>query len=126
MPPSTSTPSSIATPAMPIATPARLALEARSSPSSANASRNVKIGAAATRMPVSDDAMWRSPAAISSSGPPIWTTASTRIALRLTRRPPSAPARAATGSSTSAASAVRTQTISVGDMSSSSATLMNR
>jgi hypothetical protein len=77
-------------------------------------------------MPVSDEEISRSPAAISSSGPPICTTASTRIGPRFWRSPPSVPARAASGSSTSAASAVRTKTITVGDMSSSSATLMNR
>ena len=86
----------------------------------------MKIGAVATRMPVSDEAISRSPAAISSSGPPIWMTASTSIGPTFRRRPPSASLRAATGSSTSAASAVRMHTIAVGDTSSSSATLMNR
>jgi hypothetical protein len=85
----------------------------------------VKIGAVATRMPVSEEDTSRSPAAIRSSGPPTWTTASTPMATTLSRSPASRPARAAIGSSTSAASRVRAKTMTVGDMPSSRATLMN-
>ena len=75
-PPPASTPSSMPTPTMPIATPTRLAVLARCSPLSAKASRNVKIGAVATRIPVSDDEMRSSPSPISVSGTATCTNAS--------------------------------------------------
>ncbi len=86
----------------------------------------MKIGAVATRIPVSEEETCCSPAAISNSGPAIWTTASSRIGATFERSPPSAPRCAASGSSTSAASAVRTLTITAGLTSSSSASLMKR
>ena len=111
---------------MPIATPTRLAVLARCSPLSAKASRNVKIGAVATRIPVSDDEMRSSPSPISVSGTATWTNASTTIGPKRPRRLPRTPRCAASGTSTSAASAVRMETIAQGDTPSSSATLMNR
>ena len=125
-PPPASTPSSSATPTMPIATPARRVRLARSAPLSANASRNVKIGAVDTRMPVSDEEMRSSPSAIRLSGTAAWTKPSTTIAPILPRSELSTPVQAASGSSTSAASAVRAETIAHGATPSSSATLMNR
>ena len=125
-PPPASTPSSIPTPTIPIATPTRLAVLARCSPLSAKASRKVKIGAVATRIPVSDDEMRSSPSPISVSGTATWTNASTTIGPKRSRRLPSTPRCTASGTSTSAASAVRMETIAQGDTPSSSATLMNR
>ena len=90
-PPPASTPSSSATPTMPIATPARLLRLARSAPVSANASRNVKIGAVETRMPVSDDEIRSSPSAISVSGAAAWTMPSTATGPSRPRRVPSTP-----------------------------------
>ena len=125
-PPPASTPSSIPTPTIPIATPVRLAALARCSPVSAKASRKVKIGALATRMPVSDDEIRSSPSAISVSGTATWTNASTTTGPKRPRRLPSTPRCAASGTSTSAASAVRIETIAQGATPSSSATLMKR
>ena len=78
-PPPASTPSSMPTPTIPIATPTRLAVLARCSPVSAKASRKVKIGAVATRIPVSEDEIRSSPSPISVSGTATWTSASTTI-----------------------------------------------
>ena len=125
-PPPASTPSSIPTPTIPIATPTRLAVLARCSPLSAKASRKVKIGAVATRIPVSDDAMRSSPSPISVSGTATWTNDRTTIGPKRSRTLPRTPRCAASGTSTSAARAVRMETIAQGDTPSSSATLMKR
>jgi len=85
-PPSASTPSSIATPTIPIATPTRPDVFARCSPVSAKASRYVKIGALATRIPASDEEMCSSPRAIRLSGPATWTNESTTTGPKRPRR----------------------------------------
>jgi hypothetical protein len=125
-PPPASTPSSIPTPTIPIATPARAAGLSRCSPLRAKASRKVKIGALATRIPVSDDAMCSSPRPISVSGPATWTSESTTIGPRRPRRLRNTPSFAASGTSTSAASMVRIETIDHAENTSSRATLMKR
>ena len=99
---------------------------ARCSPVSAKASRKVKIGALATRIPVSEDEIRSSPSAIRVSGPATWTSESTTIGPSRPRRLPSTPRCIASGTSTSAASAVRMETTAHGATPSSSATLMNR
>ena len=121
-----STPRRSATPATPMPTPARLRRPARSSPESANASRKVKIGAVATRMPVSDEGRCRSPTLISVNGATICTSASRTIGPAWARIPRRWPPESASGNSTSAARPVRTKTIGRGPMPSSRATLMNR
>jgi hypothetical protein len=96
---------------MPIATPTSALALSRCSPLSANASRKVKMGAVATRIPVSDDAMCSSPSPISVSGPATCTSDSTTIGPSRPRRLVRTPSFAASGTSTSAASAVRIETI---------------
>ena len=64
---------------------------ARCSPLSAKASRKVKIGAVATRIPVSDDEMRSSPSPISVSGTATWTNASTTIGPKRSRTLPRTP-----------------------------------
>ena len=124
--PPASTPSSIPTPTMPIATPTSALALSRCSPLSTNASRKVKMGAVATRIPVSDEAMCSSPSPISVSGPATCTSASTTIGPTRPRRLPSTPSLTASGTSTTAASAVRIETIDHAENTSSSATLMKR
>src|SRR5215212_2914402 len=124
--PPASTPRSIATPTIPIATPTRADALSRCSPLSANASRKVKIGALATRIPVSDDAMCSSPSPINVSGPATWTSERTTIGPSRPRRLPSTPSLSASGTRTAVASAVRMETIAQAEKTSSSATLMNR
>jgi hypothetical protein len=126
VPPPASTPSSIPTPTIPIATPARLRPPARCSPLRANASRKVKIGAVATRMPVSDEEIRSSPSAIRLSGTITWTNESTTTGPGRSKAPRSTSRCSASGTSTSAASTVRTDTIAHGDMPSSRPTLMKR
>ena len=64
-------------------TPTRLTAPARSSPSSTKASRNVNTGTVATRMPVSDDEISRSPKVMSRNGATTWTSESTTTARKL-------------------------------------------
>ena len=86
----------------------------------------MKIGAAATRMPASDDAMWRSPYVISKNGTTTCTIAMNAIAPQRPRSAPSASSRIAIGTSTAAPSAIRAKTMKIGSRPSSSATLMKR
>ena len=82
----------------------------RSSWSTQIASSAVNSGAEATRIPASEEEISCSPAAISRNGPATWIAASS--ASRADQRPrsrPSAPRAAASGTSTSAASATRSQ-----------------
>jgi hypothetical protein len=125
-PPPASTPSSIATPKIPIPTPNSAPALSLCSPLSTNASRKVKIGAVATRIPVSEDEMCSSPRPISVSGPATCTRASTTIGPKRPRRLRSTPRCIASGTRTSAASAVRIETIDQAENTSSSATLMKR
>ena len=90
------------------------------------ASRKVKIGAVATRIPASDDEMCSWPKEISMNGAATWSSARNATTPTLPRSAPSAPLFSANGTSTSAASAVRRNTIIGGSKTSSSATLMNR
>ena len=60
------------------------------------------------------------------NGATTWITARRAITPPAPRRAPTRPVRQASGASTSAASAVRTNTIIGGENTSSSATLMNR
>ena len=110
---------------MPITMPASRQPEELSSGSSAGARRAIQIGAAATRIPASEDAMWRSPSVMSVNGAAIWIVASRAISGARFMSPPIAPRWSATGHRTSAASAVRAHTISAADMSRSPI-LMNR
>ena len=107
-------------------TPARLRRDARSSPSSVKASRKVKIGAVATRIPVSEEESSCSPTVISMSGACHLQYRQHENRGGVPRTPDNQPMRAASGNSTSAARAVRPNTITTGGTSSSSATLMNR
>jgi hypothetical protein len=77
-------------------------------------------------MPVSDDAMCRSPYVISRNGITTWMSAMKMIGPVQRRIPRSAPAFHASGTSTSAPSAIRAKTRKIGATSSLSATLMNR
>src|SRR2546423_3005025 len=89
------------------------------------ANNAVKIGADATRMPASEEAMWRSPWLISRNGPATWIAARTNTCTGLLQTFASPPERYANGSSTSDASAVREKTTPAGERSSSPI-LMNR
>src|SRR6266511_1776529 len=123
--PPISTPSSSATPAKPTSTPASRRPWERSSWSTQIASSAVNRGAEATRMPASEEEISSSPAEIRKNGPATWTAPTRASHPARARTPASAPWKAATGRSTSAASAIRTKATIEGERSRSPI-LMNR
>ena len=121
MPPSPprSTPSSIATPPKPIMIPPSRSPCERSSWSTQIASRAVKSGAEATRIPASDEEISSWPAPISRKGPATWIAPTATSQIATGRMPARAPCAAAIGTRTSAASAIRTNATIAGERSRS-------
>jgi hypothetical protein len=81
-------------------------------------SRAIAIGSTAISRPVSDDVMCTSPYVISRNGPMMCTAERTATRPIRPRSAVRVPRAAATGSSTSAATAARAATTNIGDMSS--------
>src|SRR4051812_37713680 len=104
---------------MPIPVPITPTRASRSSGSTNSAISAVKIGAAATRMPASDELIDCSPALISRNGSATWMSASTTTSTQRAASPASAPRRHAIGARAAAASAVRRKTTACGERSRS-------